>query len=251
MNIHWDAEKYASDFNFVQQYGQDLLNLLTVPAGSRVLDLGCGNGALTRRLADAGYSVEGIDASPEHVALAEKRYPDLAFAVGDATKFALKTPVNAVFSNAVFHWIDREKQPLLAQCISDALVAGGELVCEFGGFGNNAKIHEGLAGAFARRGLVYRMPFYFPSVGEYAPLLERHGLQVRFASLFDRFTELQGEEGLADWIRMFIKTPFADLPHDTCEQIISETTDRLKPRLYKNGKWHADYVRLRIKAVKS
>lgn len=250
MNINWEAKEYASNFNFVPQYGKGLIELITAPRGSKVLDLGCGNGTLTKQLADAGFSVTGIDASPELIALAKEQYSDLIFKEGDATNFILEERADVVFSNAVFHWIDREKQPLLLQCIANALKAGGELVCEFGGFGNNAKIHEGLSKSFAKRNMTYQMPFYFPTIGEYAPLLENVGLQVRFASLFDRFTELKGENGLADWIRMFVKTPFTGISLETKMEIISETVESLKDILYQNGKWYADYVRIRIKAIK-
>lgn len=250
MNIQWEAGKYASNFNFVPQYGKDVIGLIQAPAGSRVLDLGCGNGTLTEALARRGYRVLGMDASPELVALAKEQHPDLSFTEGDATTFTLPEPVDVIFSNAVFHWIDRDRQPLLAGCIARALRKGGELVCEFGGYGNNAKIHQALEQAFARWGLAYQMPFYFPTIGTYAALLERQSLQVRYATLFDRFTELQGEDGLTDWIRMFVKRPFTGMEQTLQEDIVREAVNALRNDLYKDGKWYADYVRIRLRAVK-
>lgn len=250
MNIQWEAGKYASNFNFVPQYGKDVIELIQAPAGSRVLDLGCGNGTLTEVLAQRGYSVQGMDASPELIALAKEQHPGLLFTEGDATAFVLPEPVDVVFSNAVFHWIDRDRQPLLAGCIARALRKGGELVCEFGGYGNNARIHRALEQAFTVRGLSYQMPFYFPTIGDYAALLESHALQVRYATLFDRFTELRGEDGLADWIRMFVKRPFAGMEQAVQEDIVREAADTLKCDLYKDGKWYADYVRIRLRAVR-
>ncbi len=251
MNIDWEAKEYASKFNFVPQYGKGVIELITAPAGSRVLDLGCGNGTLTRQLADAGFDVRGMDASPELIKLARSTYPNLNFDEGDATNFHLQNKVDVIFSNAVFHWIDRDKQPLLIRCIADALVENGELVCEFGGYGNNAQIHHALQKEFAKNGLSYRMPFYFPTVGEYAHLLEREGFQVRFATLFDRMTELKGEDGLADWIQMFVKTPFAGMNVSLKDNIIRNAVQSLEQTLYQGGKWHADYVRLRIRAIKA
>lgn len=220
MNIKWEAEKYVSKFDFVPQYGKDIINLIDCPKGSKVLDLGCGNGTLTRQLADQGFQVMGLDASAELINLAKEHYPDILFKEGDATDFTLEEKVDVVFSNAVFHWIDQEKHPLLLQQIGNALNQGGELVCEFGGQGNNAKIHQALSRAFAQRHLTYRMPFYFPSIGEYAPLLEQKGLQVRFVTLFDRFTELKGKNGLHDWICMFLKTSFRGLEQELVEEIV-------------------------------
>lgn len=251
MNIDWEAKEYAAKFNFVPQYGKGVMELITAPAGSCVLDLGCGNGTLTRQLADEGFKVRGMDASPELINLARTTYPDLDFDEGDATDFHLQNKVDVIFSNAVFHWIDRDKQPLLTHCIADSLVENGELVCEFGGYGNNARIHYALQTEFAKNGLSYRMPFYFPTIGEYAPLLEQEGLQVRFATLFDRMTELKGEDGLADWIKMFVKTPFTGMDSSLKDHIIHKTVQSLKQTLYQEGKWYADYVRLRIRAVKT
>lgn len=103
---------------------------------------------------------------------------------------------------------------------------------------------------FAAHGLTYRRTFYFPTVGEYAPMLERHGLQVRAALLFDHPTPQQTEDGLADWIRMFDKAPFAGVSEELQETIIREAVETLRPVLYHDGHWYVDYVRIRIKAVK-
>lgn len=96
------------------------------------------------------------------------------------------------------------------------------------------------------------MPFYFPSIGEYASLLENAGFQVRYAVLFDRPTVLKGEHGLRDWIDMFVQTPFRVVANlEDIEAIKSMAVNELKPVLYKNGKWYADYVRIRMKAYKA
>ncbi|MGI6219774.1 MAG: class I SAM-dependent methyltransferase [Bacteroidaceae bacterium] len=250
MNIEWDAGRYGADFGFVAQYGQAVAALIDAPAGSRVVDLGCGNGTLTAQLAERGYRVTGIDASPELLEQARKHYPGLAFAEADATDFRLAEPVDVVFSNAVFHWIDDNRQDDLLRCVCAALRPGGMLVCEFGGYGNNALIHAALRDAFARHGREYVMPFYFPTIGEYAPRLERSGLCVCFARLYDRMTELVGDDGLADWIRMFVKHPFVGIGVEETDDIIRQAVAQLKDRLFRAGKWYADYVRIQFKAVK-
>lgn len=250
MSIRWEAEKYASDFNFVPQYGRDLIKLIEAPKGSRVLDLGCGHGTLTNALAEAGFCVSGLDASAELIALARKNYPTLQFEEGDATHFSVSESVDVVFSNAVFHWIDRAKQPLLAQCIADALLPGGELVCEFGGLGNDRLIFSALEDVFAHHCLKFTQPFYFPSIAEHASVLEHHGLRVRFAVLFDRLTELKGRDGMTDWIRMFVKQPFSGIDKGLETEIVRETVEKLNPVLCRNGVWYADYVRIRLRAVK-
>ncbi|HWR22932.1 MAG TPA: methyltransferase domain-containing protein [Feifaniaceae bacterium] len=246
--MEWDAQGYAKNFRFVSQYGADLLDLLEVKPGERVLDLGCGDGALTAKLHALGADVTGLDSSMDMLRLAGERHPHLTFLQGDAADFCLPEPVDAVFSNAVFHWI--LDQHALLNCVANALKPGGRLICEFGGKGNTELIHGAMRRAFTKRGLPYQNTFYFPAVGEYAPLLERHGLRVAYAALFARPTQLQGENGLADWMDMFLPRAFEGLPPSAAEEIRREAVEELAPVLRRDGTWYADYVRIRIKAVK-
>lgn len=251
MNIKWDADKYTRDFSFVHQYGNSVTELIEADKNSKVLDLGCGNGALTKVLQDKGYSVIGLDASSELLQIAKEKYPDIDFLQGDATDFTLSKPVDVVFSNAVFHWINKDKQQDMLKCVYNALKDNGEFVFEFGGYGNNQKIHKALAEVFSEYGYCYEMPFYFPTIGEYAVLLENSGFEVRYAVLFDRLTELSGENGLKDWINMFVKTPFSVVKtNEEKEEITDKAVKALKNDLFIDGKWYADYVRIRMKAVK-
>lgn len=250
MNIKWNAQNYKNSFQFVPQYGEDVISLLTVRKGSRVIDLGCGNGTLTKKLADHGYDVIGIDASNDMIALAEKEYTDLPFLQGDALTFQLKEKADAIFSNAVFHWIDEKDQEKMIDNIAKQLREGGELVCEFGGYGCGETVHSKLEKCFAERGLIYPRTFYFPTVGEYAPLLEKHGLRVEFATLFDRPTIQKSEHGVIDWINMFVTKPFEGMNRNIKNDILQETENGLRDCLFSDGKWYIDYVRIRIRARK-
>lgn len=250
MNIYWDAEKYKQDFMFVPEYGAAVLDLLDAAPGARVVDLGCGNGALTRQLADRGYQVLGVDASPEQLALARQAYPDLTFREGNALDFALEQPADAIFSNAVLHWIDADKQQAMLDHIASQIRPEGLFVCEFGGKGCAEHVHAELERRFAAHGLHYRRTFYFPTIGEYAPLLEKAGFRVEYATLFDRPTRQVGSDGLADWIRMFDTAPFADVEPALADTIIAETVDALRPVLYHDDAWYVDYVRIRFKLRK-
>lgn len=251
MNIKWDADKYTSDFSFVHQYGNSVTELISADKNSSILDLGCGNGALTKALQDKGYMVKGLDASKELLDIARKNYPDIEFIQADAVSFSVEEPVDVVFSNAVFHWIEREKQRNMLRCVHNALKENGEFVFEFGGYGNNQLIHGALAEAFAECRYVYKMPFYFPAISEYSTLLEDTGFRVRYAVLFDRPTELKGEDGLKDWIKMFVKTPFSVIGNeDEKDAVIDRAVENLRNVLYRDGKWYADYVRIRMKAIR-
>lgn len=247
MNIKWNAENYTENFQFVHKYGEDVMELLQVAAGSRVLDLGCGNGNLTNKLKEKGYAVIGIDDSEDMLSIARASYPDIDFRKGNALNFQTE-PVDAVFSNAVLHWIDREKQGTMLKNIASNIKTGGELVCEFGGFGCAEQVHSALEKIFSERGFVYPRTFYFPTVGEYAPLLEAAGLQVKYAVLFDRPT-LQ-KQGLEGWIRMFDMAAFAGIKEETAASMIHEAEERLEPILCQDGRWYVDYVRIRFRCEK-
>jgi len=209
MNQNWNAEKYSADFSFVHNYGNDVVNLIDTTNVKTVVDLGCGNGVITNSLAEKGFSVIGIDGSKEMIEIARNRYPDIKFIYSDATDFILENPVDVVFSNAVFHWIDKSEQSNMMKCVYQSLKNGGQFVFEFGGIGNNRLIHTALSKAFAEVDYEYTMPFYFPSIGEYSTLLETEGFKVRYAALFDRPTILKGDNGLLDWINMFVQNPFS------------------------------------------
>lgn len=247
-NIKWDSKNYASNFSFVPDYGQEVIDLLDVTEGMTVVDLGCGNGQLTKELSNRGMNVIGVDASEDMLALARENYPELHFINADATRFTVGNQVDAIFSNAVFHWIDNQDD--LIDNIAKQLKEGGQLVCEFGGYGNIELIHASLEREFQRRGLKYIRNFYFPTIGEYATRLETHGLQVKYATLFDRPTRQIGEDGLENWIHMFNMLPFEGIEKEEQDQIIRNTVDKLRPVLYREGNWYADYVRIRIKAIK-
>lgn len=250
MNITWDAKGCERSFSFVPSYGEGVIDLIDAAPGATCLDLGCGNGALTAELARRGLDVRGMDASPDMLALARARHPELAFVSGDAVDFALDEPVEVVFSNAVLHWIDRERHPEALAHIAAALVPGGQFVFECGGHACCARIHAALARAFEARGLSYAVPFWFPTVGEYAPLVEAAGMRVTFAMLFDRPTKLEGPDGMADWIHMFVKRPFEGLDTAVADAIVADAVEELRAELYHDGSWWADYVRLRMRAVK-
>ena len=252
MNITWDAQGYTDSFSFVHRFGEDVLSLLDAPEGSFVVDLGCGNGALTEKLAQRGYRVLGVDASAEMLAKARSLHPELTFVQGDATALALDAPADVIFSNAVFHWIDADRQPLLAASLASALRPGGQLVCEFGGYGCAEHVHAALERAFERRGLVYPRTFYFPTIGQYAPMLEAAGLRVTHAQLFDRPTPQPPEVGLRGWIGMFVTAPFEGMATSLREAIVAKAESELRGALQRaDGTWVIDYVRIRLRAVKA
>lgn len=252
MNIHWEAEKYKENFSFVHQYGEDVLSLLQKPKGERAfaVDLGCGNGALTEKLTEKGYRVMGVDDSEEMLRAARELHPGIDFQKGNAINFELPQKADVIFSNAVFHWINASEQETMIRNLFCQLKPGGQLVCEFGGKGCAETVHRTLERLFAQRGYQYRRVFYFPSIGEYAPMLENAGFRVEYASLFDRPTPQKGEHGLRSWVEMFVKEPFEGMDGAVKEDILASAEAELKDALCQDGKWIIDYVRIRIRAAK-
>ena len=243
----WNTGLYDEKHSFVWKYGATLIDLLAPRPGERILDLGCGTGHLTARMAEAGADVVGIDSSSEMVAEARRLYPHLRFEVADARDFDLGDSFDAVFSNAVLHWV-KEPEPVIA-CVRRALRPGGRFVAEFGGRGNVRAIVAGLEEAARTIGLGgWEHPWYYPSIGEYAPLLERAGLEVTDASLFDRPTPLEGEEGIRHWVAMFAGDLLGRVPPGDRETFFRRLEAVLRPTLDREGTWFADYRRLRIVA---
>jgi len=238
----WDAGHYEAGFQFVWQYGAGLLEILKPQPGERVLDVGCGTGQLTQEIAQSGAAVVGIDSSPEMVAQARINYPKLTFRLVDAALFRADQPFDAVFSNAALHWMKPAK-PVVA-AMSAALRDGGRLVAEMGGKGNIASVMEALEMVLGRERVEELSPWYYPSVGEYASLLERHGMAVTSAALFKRPTRMDGQGGLREWMEMFGTRFKVD------ERGLSRMEEHLRPRLYREGAWWIDYVRLRVVAEK-
>jgi trans-aconitate 2-methyltransferase len=249
----WDAALYQGKHGFVWQYGEDLLNLLSLQPGERILDLGCGTGQLTQQIAIAGAEVMGIDAAPTMIEQAKQNYPHLEFAVADARDFQVEQPFDAVFSNAVLHWI--LEPDAVIRCVYQALKPGGRFVAEFGGKGNIGAIAKALYSVLSATGCASPetlSPWYFPSIGEYATRLEHQGFDVTYAVLFDRPTPLvDGDAGMANWLRMFASRFLDELPADQQTQVIQTVEQRLKPTLYREGTWTADYRRLRVVAIKA
>jgi trans-aconitate methyltransferase len=243
----WDAERYQSKHAFVWQFGESLIGLLQPRAGERILDIGCGPGQLTAELARSGALATGLDSSPEMLAEARKNYPDLDFIQADAAAFRFEEPFDAVFSNAALHWV--KDQGAAAASISRALRSGGRFVAELGGKGCIASVLKALRDVLGSRA-DQLCPWTFPSIGEFAPLLEGEGLEVSQAFLFDRPTRLEGDSAMEDWLRTFGMAFFQGLSLVETRETIAQLAGLLRPVLYHEGVWTLDYRRLRVVARK-
>ena len=243
----WNPDRYARNARFVSELGLPVVELLGPQPGERVLDLGCGDGALTEHLVAAGCTVVAVDSSPEQIEAAKRRGLDARVADGEHLPFHHE--FDAVFSNAALHWM---KQPdAVLRGVREALRPGGRFAGELGGAGCVATIVTALYDALARRGLQgeHLNPWYFPSVEDYRPRLEKAGFTVDYIALIPRPTPLPGD--ITGWLETFAESFTAVLPVAERAAYIAEVREALRPALCdKHGQWVADYVRLRFAAVK-
>ena len=310
----WNAAEYDAKHKFVYEKAKGLVELLAPKAGERILDLGCGTGALTAEIAARGAEVLGVDRSEEMIAQARRKFPALRFEVMDARELRLKAlslpghripglaeksgsraaalqterlqtdrlkdarfsmdkgdegngrntagakheedavepGFDAVFSNAVLHWIPEADEVIAG--IARVLKPGGRFVAEFGGKGNIQKLVAGFHRALTALDIQPPEPvgpWFYPSVAEYAGMLEKNGLEVRQASLFDRPTVLEeGERGLENWIRGFRRTFVEKMGEENASRWIREVERQCQGELFRDGNWVLDYRRLRIAAWK-
>ncbi|HEV2298454.1 MAG TPA: methyltransferase domain-containing protein [Candidatus Acidoferrales bacterium] len=248
----WNAGLYDGKHSFVWKMATGLIDLLAAQPGERILDIGCGTGHLTAQIAKTGAHVTGVDRSPEMIGRAQQEYPDLRFHVMDAREIAFPESFDAVFSNATLHWITEPERVITG--IARSLRPGGRFVAEFGGKGNIAQFLAAADRAWSRLEFPATMPhpWFYPSVAEYAGLLENHGLEVTHASLFDRPTPLEdGERGLRNWMEMFVGTLVETLSSSQREQFKAAVEQEARPALFRDSQWIMDYRRLRIVANRS
>ena len=273
-HFQWDVARYQKQHSFVYEYGASLVDVAQPNPGERILDVGCGSGELTQALYERAQQeqqqlpsndtftttptptvVMGMDADPGMIARATEAYPDVTFFRGDARNFRLTTTdnngedddprVDLVFSNAALHWVGPDGAESMVKSLVRAMKPGARLVVEFGGKGNVASIVQACSQVLLS-GVADNF-WYFPSIAEFTSLLERHGIEVTSAELFDRPTVLEeGSEGLKNWIRMFGSAFLKNTTPEQDEEALEKVCEMLRPVLFDGSQWIADYRRIRV-----
>ena len=250
MSQTWDPEAYSRDAEFVHGLAGGVVAWLDAQAGERILDLGCGDGQLSARLAACGAKVTGADASPEMAAAARARGIAVELATAERLPFA-DASFDAVFSNAVLHWV-RDQDAMMDE-VRRVLRPGGRFVAEMGGHGNVAAIRVALRSVLERhgRGGLEDEVNYYPTPEAYGRRLAEHGFRVERMELIPRPTRLAAS-GMEGWLRTFRRGVLERLPEELRETVVAETVELLAPALRdEEGNWTGDYVRLRFMAQRS
>jgi SAM-dependent methyltransferase len=244
----WAASDYAKNGRFVQELAGAIFHMLAAKPGERILDLGCGDGALTAEIRALGADVLGVDLSEELLAVA--RMKGLAVRKIDGHALDFVSEFDAVFSNAALHWM--RKPRLVIAGVARALRPRGRFVGELGGHGNVAAIGTAIRAVGARRGAdpALTAPWFFPTPEEYGRLLAEGGFTVKEIALVPRPTLLK--TGMEGWLRTFGRSFFDQFPEPERSEVVGEVVELLRPSLCDTeGRWTADHIRLRFHAVRS
>ena len=247
----WSASDYATNAAFVPALGQAALALLDPRPGELILDIGCGDGTLTRKIMDAGARVIGLDASEEMVEAARAKGVDAFVADAQALDLAEQASrfgqFDAVFSNAALHWmLDPDA---VASGVYAMLRPGSRFVGEMGGEGNIATLRGGIRDELVARGypVPAEDPQWYPGVAEFSRLYACAGFAAIQAQLIPRATPLA--TGVAAWVKTFRSgwLDVAQVPREARDGVAAAIEQRLRPQLrLPDGSWFADYVRLRF-----
>ena len=243
--MEWNAQQYQKTCGRVTEHGMKLVDILKTMRPGKVLDIGCGTGVLTAEIAKFAREAVGIDASSAMIEKAQSAYPALRFMVMDACALPREGYFDAIFSNAVFHFI--KEQDVLLGGVYRALAPGGALVCEFGAAGNIAALLDALAAACAKRGRPYASRFFYPERDEYAALLEQQGFAVESIVTYGLDTRLtEGEPGLRNWVSQIFSVELAQFDEAVRDEVLGEIEAALRPAQWDGENWHLLNRRIRV-----
>jgi trans-aconitate 2-methyltransferase len=258
--LKWNAKDYARNSSAQLQWAQELIAKLALQGCESVLDIGCGDGKITRCLALAAKNgnVLGIDQSEDMIRLASEqfpstKYPNLSFLRMDATKIRLSERFDAAFSNAALHWVKNHLAVLRG--VHDCLKSGGKILFQMGGCGNAADVFLAIEKVVRRERWRryyedFKTPYHFCAPEEYeAWLLQSHFRPVRL-ELVRKDMQHRGAEGFQGWLRTTWH-PYTDrLPPELRDAFLSELVETYLAAhpIDALGNTHVKMVRLEVEA---
>lgn len=242
----WDAKKYSTHADFVSNLALPLIDLLAPKPNEYILDLGCGDGTLALEIQKYNAKVIAVDLSEDMVKKAKSK--GLEAYVLSATNLEYKNKFNAVFSNAVLHWV--KDSNLAIKQINKVLKPNGRFVAEFGAEHNIEQLVDAIKEVFLKNPQygIFNNPWNFQSETIYEKLLKNNGFKIDYMEVIKRPTAI---DDISNWLDIFANGIISNLNKQDKISFKNEVKDILKPKLYssQNG-WVIDYVRLKIKATK-
>jgi trans-aconitate 2-methyltransferase len=234
----WDPVQYDRFRDERREPFTDLLALVRAQPGMRVVDLGCGNGELTRALHERLGAREtlGIDSSQAMLAGAEALAGGgLRFQHGDIADFTGAHDFDLVFSNAALHWLP--DHPALFARLAGALAAGGQLAVHVPAnfdHPSHTTATEVAAEAPFRDALGGWQPpetrVLAPEA--YASLLARLGFAEQHVRLQVYGHRLAAPEEIVEWVKATLLTDYRRrLPAALYDQFLTRYRERLLGRV--------------------
>lgn len=267
---HWTHTAYNASASFVPLFTQEIVLWLSPQSTDKILDLGCGDGVLTTRIAESCPNICAVDASANLISAARKAYGDnlifwhvLDCRYVEESDLLLEGLFDKVFSNAALHWIlrDEETRMSVLRGAYKTLRPGGMFVFEMGGAGNVADVHTALLAALVHQGVPMEQakdacPWFFPSEQLITNMLNEVGFAVERTKSDYRPTKLTVEEGggLEGWVRLMGAQFLEVLPEgEKREAVIKEVCDVLESVITReeDGSMWLGYVRLKVLARKA
>ncbi len=242
----WNANNYNKHADFVSILAAPVVKLLNPKKDEKILDLGCGDGTLAIDMEKVGAKIVAVDLSEDMVKKTNEK--GIEAYVMSATKLIFQNEFDAVFSNAVLHWV---KEPEIAiEKIYNSLKKDGRFIAEFGGYENIKHLIDAMQIVFDMHPEYgeFDNPWYFPTQEEYKQLLQNCGFEVTYIEIIPRPTKI---DDISNWLNIFANGIVSHLTSEQQNNFNNEVREILKPIIYsqKDG-WVVDYVRLRLRAEK-
>lgn len=261
-SYNWDADDYNEHSQAQYEWAKDLICKLQLKGTESVLDIGCGDGKVTKLLHSyiPKGEVMGIDSSYNMIALARKnfppiKYPNLKFSQMDATQINFKKQFDIIFSNAALHWIKDHRS--LLKNVKKSLKESGKILFQMGGKGNAQETIDAVnevinKNKWKRYFNNFAFPYTFYSDKEYIQMLNTVGLKPKRVELLPKIMTHNGKEGMIGWIRS-TWLPFTErIPEDQRDSFIEQVVySYLKQHpIDDDGLIRVKMMRLEVEAVK-
>jgi 2-isopropylmalate synthase len=243
---NWNTNQYKNHASFVSDMAEDLVEVLNPKKDETILDLGCGDGTLALKIKQKCQNIIAVDLSNEMVE--KTKSLGIEAYIMSATNLEFENKFDAVFSNAVLHWVKQSK--LAVQNINKVLKQNGRFIAEFGGYKNINTIVQAIQEVFNQNKDygVFNNPWYFPTTQEYKNILEQNGFEVKSINLTTRPTSV---DDISNWLNIFANGIISHLNKEQKESFLLEVKCILENKLYtKEQGWILDYVRIRVEAKK-